>query len=368
MSVDGDARTALAQQLRQLRDSHWPDLRVTQAQLSAAFRVSVPLISSWESTHTIKIPPLQRLEKYAAFFATRRSLSNGTARVLPLSEMTPEEAAEHQRLLDELTRLRKAALRFQAAGETAEAAPAQDAFREGPLHFADREPITIICSQVPENDRLKIPYSSPETPDYIELYKYSDLDSLFELHGHLRAANPRSLVTLRAPEDLRSDDLTTHLVLLGGVDYNQVTASMLARIELPVRQVADWVSEKGPYFEVNEGDDTRRHYPVTGGSGDNLRLLEDVAFFYRGVNPDNVERTLTICNGMYARGVYGAVRALTDERFRSRNAAYLRRRFGTAESYSILTRVRIEGPVVVTPDWTLDSVRLHEWSEPTHGD
>ena len=369
MSVDDDARTGLARRLRELRDSRWPALRVTQAQLSEALGVSVPLISSWESTRKSHIPPLYRLEKYAAFFATRRSLSNGSARVLALSEMTPEEADAHGDLLAELTRLRQTAMRFQSAGDGAEPVPAQGRRQQGPLHFPEGEPITIICSQVPEEDRAKIPYASPKMPDYIELYRYSDLDSLFELHGHLRAVNPDSLVTLRAAEDLRSDDLTTHLVLLGGVDYNQVTASMLARIKLPVRQVADWAREDGVYFEVSSGDDPPdQHHPVVEGSGDSLRLLEDVAFFYRGVNPDNVERTLTICNGMYARGVYGAVRALTDDRFRVRNAAYLRTRFGDAKSYGILTRIRIEGTVVVTPDWTLSAARLHEWSEPTRGD
>ncbi|MEW9547604.1 hypothetical protein [Nonomuraea sp. NPDC050783] len=368
MSGDDSARSALARRLRELRDGHWPDLRVTQAQLRDAFGVSVPLISSWESVHLVKIPPMHRLEKYAAFFATRRSLAGDTARVLPLAELTPDELDEHKRLLAELTRLRQAALRAQLAAEDAGGVPSAAAFLEGPWHFPEGEPITIICSQIPEEQRARIPFAVPSQGDYIELYKYSDLDSLFELWGHVRAANPHSQVTLRATEDLRSDDLTTHVALLGGVDYNEVTASTLARMpELPVRQVPDWEGERGPYFEVAEGSGTRRHHPVTTRSGDDVRLLEDVAFFYRGVNPDNRERTLTICNGMYARGVYGAVRALTDARFRDRNAAYLRERFGQARSYSLLMRVRIEGRVVITPDWTLEAFRLHEWSEPTHG-
>ncbi|MGW5155023.1 helix-turn-helix domain-containing protein [Nonomuraea wenchangensis] len=364
MSGDDSARTALARRLRELRDSHWPDLRVTQAQLSDAFGVSVPLISSWESTTTAKIPPLHRLEKYAVFFATRRSLAGGVARVPSLSELTSDELDEHKKLLAELTRLRQTALRHQVAAEGGDPGRPGDALLAGPWHFPEGEPITIICSQVPEEERARIPFAVPTQGDYIELYKYSDLDSLFELWGHLRAANPHSQVTLRATEDLRSDDLTTHVALLGGVDYNEVTASTLARMsDLPVRQVPDWDGERGPYFEVREGADTHRHHPETVRNGDSVRLLEDVAFFYRGVNPDNHERTLTICNGMYARGVYGAVRALTDARFRDRNAAYLRERFGGAQSYSILMRVRIEGRVVVTPDWTQESFRLHEWSD-----
>jgi len=370
MRGDDSARTGLARRLRALRDRHWPDVRITQAHLCDALGVSVPLISSWESTRTIKIPPVHRLEDYAAFFATRRSIANGVTRLLPLSELTPAERDVQRSLLAELIRLRHAAMRSQVSAETdtEPATPVVDAFREGPWHFPAGEPITIICSQLPEEDRAKIPFLVPSKGDYIELYKYSDLDSLFELWGHVRAANPHSMVTLRATEDLHSDDLTTHVALLGGVDYNEVTASTLARIKLPVRQVPDWDGEKGPYFEVEEGGSTHRHYPVTTGSDDDIRLVEDVAFFYRGVNPHNVERTLTICNGMYARGVYGAVRALTDARFRDRNAAYLRRRFGAAQAYSVLMRVTIEGRIVVTPDWTRDMFRLHEWSEPIHGD
>ncbi|MER5646437.1 helix-turn-helix transcriptional regulator [Streptosporangium sp. NPDC002524] len=369
MRGENSASVALARRLRELRDNRWPDRRITQSQLREALGVSAPLISSWESVHTPRIPPLSRIEGYAAFFATRRSVEEGTARLLPLPDLTPEELDQRTRLLEELTRLRNAALRSQIAVTlSGEKAAQADPFREGPWHFADGRPITIICSQVPEEDRARIPYANPASADYIELYKYSDLDSLFELHGHLRAANPQSLVTIRVTEDLKSDDLTTHLVLLGGVDWNKVTASMLARIKLPVRQVPDWEGEKGPYFEVDEGGDTRRHHPLTRKSDEGVQLLEDVAFFYRGVNPDNVRRTLTICNGMYARGVYGAVRALTDERFRDRNAMFLRTRFGDAKSYSVLTRVRIQGQVVVTPDWNLDTVRLHEWTKPADGD
>ena len=47
-----------------------------------------------------------------------------------------------------------------------------------------------------------------------------------------------------------NDDYTTHLVVLGGVDWNIVTSSVLSRLSLPVRQVTDWAANKMPYFEV----------------------------------------------------------------------------------------------------------------------
>ncbi|TMR95403.1 helix-turn-helix domain-containing protein [Nonomuraea basaltis] len=362
-----DDPQALARRLRELRERHWPDMRITQKQLHRAMGISVSLISSWEATRQLTIPPAHRLDMYAAFFATERSIADNRERLLPLSELTPDERRRYRTLLDELTRLRMAVLRSQPAGPSAQARQPQDAASEDPWHFPDGRPITIICSEVPEDHLDRIPYASPDVLDYIELYKYSDLDSLFDLHGHLREANPGSRVNLCAAGDLRRDDLSTHLVLLGGVDYNKITVSMLRRIELPVRQVADWDGENGAYFEVDESGRARRYYPATRESDGKLELVEDIGFFYRGINPFNVKSTLTICNGMYARGVHGVVRALTDELFRDRNRAYLRERFGTATPYSILTRVSMEGRMALTPDWTLDSYRLHEWPEPIDG-
>ena len=49
----------------------------------------------------------------------------------------------------------------------------------------------------------QIPYTDPDDPDHIELLSYSDLDSLFELHGHIRAANPASNVFLRTAGKMR---------------------------------------------------------------------------------------------------------------------------------------------------------------------
>lgn len=364
--MEGDLPRTLPLRLRGLRENHWPDARITQTYLHEAMGISASLISSWESTRELTIPPTHRLEMYATFFATRRSIDNGVPRVLSLSELTPDELEQRRTLLEELTRLRVTALGSRGTGSAEAARPGHDVPFQDPWHFPDGSPITIICSQVPEEDRAKIPYASPDLPDYIELYKYSDLDSLFELWGRLHAVNRHSTIALRAAEDLRSKDLSTHLVLLGGVDYNRITASMLERIKLPVRQVADWNGESGPYFEVASGDRRRRFHPVIDGSRGE-RLLEDVGLFYRGVNPNNRMRTLTICNGMYARGVYGVVRALTDDEFRERNTDYLRTRFGTARSYSILTRVMMEGRIALTPDWTADEIRLHEWLDRDDG-
>lgn len=223
-----------------------------------------------------------------------------------------------------------------------------------PWHFDDGEPVTIVCAALPPEFTERMPYSNPVDPDYVKLYGLADVDALVELYGHVRALNPASHVEYLSVGHLETRHYTEHLVLLGGIDWNADTRSVLSRLDVPVRQVSDGTSA---YFEVLEGDETVRHHPQLK---DGI-LLEDVAHLYRAPNPYRPIRTLTICNGAYARGVLGAVRALTDARVGG-NIEYLHRRFGESSTFSILMRVMVmESGTALTPDWTAADTILHEW-------
>ena len=371
---DQDPREALARRLRALREAHWPGRKVNQSQLADALSgdgrrsVSVPLVSSWESRTNPKVPPSSRLEDIATFFASPRSFDGPVGHLLSLEEMTVPERAERQRLLEELTRLRSEALAAAGASWPRATIPGSvqgiaQSLSAGPYSFEPGQHITIVCAQLPQGLRERMPYTDALDPDFIELYQYSELDSLMELFGHLRAANPASRVEFRRANRLSSDDYTGHLISLGGVDWNEATTRTLELLQLPVRQVNEWNSPEGAYFEVTEPDDRKiAHRPWLDTSDERQILREDVALFARASSPFNRERLVTICNGMYGRGTYGAVRALTDERFRDRNAEYIRDRFGGSEAFCLLTRVTVENGVTLTPDWTLPDTVLFKWS------
>jgi hypothetical protein len=373
---DQDSRQALAHRLRALREECWPGKKVNQAQLAAALggdgrrSVSVPLISSWESLVNPKVPPASRIEDIATFFATPRSFDGQAGHLLGPDEMTTEEQAERQRLLEELSRLRDDAL--GAPGETWHGMTIPGSLHgiarslsAGPYRYEPGERITVVCGLLPERMRERMPYTDPSDPDFIELYRFSELDALLELFGHLRAANPTSPVGFQAAEQLSRDDYTGHLISLGGVDWNPTTISTLDRLQLPVKQVANWDKKDGAYFEVTEADGRKTaHRPLLEPPDGRPILREDVALFARAVSPFNRKRFVTICNGMYGRGTYGAVRALTDERFRDRNAEYIESKFGGSKAFCILTRVPVEGAETLTPDWTAPGTVLFEWSRP----
>jgi hypothetical protein len=270
-------------------------------------------------------------------------------------------------LRQELTHLRNDAMRAGISGlETVAVKPLSEtekSLSSGPWRYADGNAITIVCARWPARMLAEMPYTDIDDPDYIELLTYSDLDALFELHGHLRAANPGNQVNLRMADKLTSDDYTSHLISLGGVDWNSVTSTTMQRLPLPVRQIADWGTPGEQYFQVEENDEIIKHKPELEENAAQPKgiLRVDVALFARAVSPFNQKRTVTICNGMYGRGTYGVVRALTDARFRDRNSEYLQTRFGDVETYCILTRVPIVNGVTLTPDWTASEYKLFEW-------
>ncbi|HCU49701.1 MAG TPA: hypothetical protein DGG94_07865 [Micromonosporaceae bacterium] len=356
--MTSDDPHALARRLKALRTQSWPGRSITQLQLAVALDASGPLISSWESPNRPKAPPVPRLEAYATFFATERSVTGGAFRLLKLSELTKQEKERREELLRELTNLRNTALEHED-----DLAPSAGSIGGGMWHFPDLRDVTIVPAELPTDLRRKNPYADPFNPDYVELYTYADIDALIELHGHIRAVNPTNQVNFRTASTLTRDDYTTHLVLLGGVDWNVATRDLLYRLELPIRQVGRTDESEVGGFQVGSGEDRRLFSPVLQNTDHGELLLEDVALFYRGPNPFNVKRTVTICNGMFGRGTYGAVRALTDAMFRDRNEAHIRHHFEDLDTFSILMRVPIVNRIVVTPDWTVPGTRLYEWPE-----
>lgn len=337
--------TALAKRLRELRRSGWAGQPVTQLTLSRALEVSVPLISSWEHG---TVPPPDRLDAYALLFA-RHPGAGEKLRVPAVQTLTPAERAAYERLRKELRTLR--------TREASHEAPS-------PLLFPPGEAITIVCSELPERLRSQFGYADAQDPDYVDSYKYADLDALIELLPFIRGLNPTNAVTVGIMPELSTDDLTAHLIALGGVDFNAVTAAALNDLaHVPVEQLERPTEKDAGGFSVGTRHGRKSLQPRLTRSGTGTTLTEDVAHFLRAPNLYNRERTLTFFNGMYSRGSYGVVRALTAPKFHERNAAYIATRFNDVDTYSIVCRVKIVANEVVVPDWTLPEIRLHEWPE-----
>jgi hypothetical protein len=345
----------LAQHLRSLRREHWPDVRVTQASLAQAFGAEADLagvtVSSWESRTSPKLPPRERVEAYARFFAARRSVEQEPYRLLPLDSLTEQERVSYDALAAKLFALHNAA-RKPSASEIITARRS--------WHFRGEGPATLVCAQLPEDKRGE--FAKPADPNYTELHSFADLDALVELHGHIRAENPSMDVFYKAAPNVVPDDLSGHVILLGGIAWNDITKRLSEMTDLPVKQVEDPSLSSGEIFVANIDDNESTFFPKWAGG---QRLIEDVGLLARFPNPLNSSRTLTICNGIHSRGVLGAVRSLTDARLREFNERYIATKFRGAESFVILTRVQVIEGQTMTPDFNISNTVLYQWSQGT---
>jgi len=344
------AALQLAQRLRMLRQGQ---ARLTQDGLAKAFSAEEGLaaatVSSWESSKAPKLPPLHRLDAYARFFATPRS-TEGELRLFQLDELTPDEMRTYEKLRAELNQLRRSASREPAVAEPT---------YNRTWHFQDADLVTFVCAQLPD-DQIG-PFGDPSNPNYTELQTYADIDSLMELHGHIRAENPAATVRFRTPPDVEPDELTGHLILLGGVAWNEITGRLSEMAQLPVRQVTDAGLDSGDIFVADIDGEGRQFWPHWADE-DKKVLAEDVGLFARVLNPLNASRTLTICNGVHSRGVYGAVRSLTDAKLRDGNERFIATNFGDTESFAILMSVKVIKNKAMTPDFNSPDVVLYQWA------
>jgi hypothetical protein len=352
----GDGRGApLAQRLRDLRERTWSDVTLTQAKLakalSAEVNVAPATLASWESRTDPKAPPLARLNAYARFFATRRSLEGGF-HLLALDDFDDDERERFHELEDELLALHSGA---------EEAEPAEEPRRQL-LSFGDQDPIVIICPRAPRTSQG--PLADAEDPNFTRLHRYADIDALIELFGHIRALNPTQPVFYRLASEVQQADLQNHLVLLGGIGWNPMVRRILSQVKkLPIEQVEDERLSTGEVFRVKEdGDhDERIYFPVTEEYDGKTEVVEDLALLARLPNPFNSRRTLTVCNGVHSRGVLGAVLTVTDQTVRPDNERYIAK-WPVEVAFAMLVRVPVVSGQALAPDLQNPEVRVFEWS------
>jgi hypothetical protein len=342
-----DQAVNLARRLRELRESTWPDHDLTQIDLAKALssesRVAAATLSSWESLTNPKTPAASRISAYARFFCTQRSLEGGEPHLIPEGQLTPVEAKRCRELESELLKLANPVERV-----------VQRTFQ------FDAGPVVVICPTTPR--AVQGPLADEHDPNFTKMRQYGDLDALIELYGHLRAENPTLDVFHRLISDVASDDFSSHVILLGGIGWNQVTHRFQRAIsQVPVKQIEADDLKTGEIFSVETADGNRSFYPDYADFGAGKELISDVGYIAHLRNPFKVNRTLTIFNGIHSRGVYGAVRCLTDAKVRAENEKYLAERFPSNE-FAMLLRVPLVANETLSPDLQDPGTRLFEWS------
>ena len=355
-----DDATSLGRRLKELRESRTMTQRAVADALGGERPLSPALISSWEGGKAL--PSQQWLARYARIFERPQG--------------GPGEPVSAEELEAELTALRVAGQQRAARLGQPEPDDGLGSF----WRFPDGWPVRIVGTPMFDRVLAQLAYSNSWHPNYIESLHNADMDATVELFGHIRAANPTSDVRFLTQDDLQRDDLTSHLVLLGGADTSLAGRSSLGwlirRLNLPVSTrlpeggdeeydaefvVATDVNGKPAYrgagaeevyrptFLVDHDDPAESRVLVEGYP----QLEYDLGLLVRQPNPMNLQATVTVCSGIFSRGTYGVVRVSTDARLRDVNEQYLGGRL-TASRFWLLMRVPVfpgpHGAETITPD------------------
>jgi hypothetical protein len=146
-------------------------------------------------------------------------------------------------------------------------------------------------------------------------------------------------VFYKAAPRVVADDLSGHVVIIGGIAWNDMMRRIIDLIRLPVRQRDEPGLSTGDVFFTQDDDGSPRKY-LPQCSQKTGTLMADVGLLVRMPNPLNSNRTLSMCNGIHSRGVLGAVRTLTDARLRESNEQHIARNF-PENQFGILMRVQV---------------------------
>jgi hypothetical protein len=215
-----------------------------------------------------------------------------------------------------------------------------------------------VCAKLPREEEGKL--ADPGNPNYTQLAGFGDLDAMVELHGHVRAENPGMGVFYKPAPDVKADDLSGHVVIIGGIGWNDVMKRLIDLSQLPVRQEEDPTVPTGEIFLTQADQGQRKYLPQW--SEQTGALMVDVGLLVRMPNPLNSNRTITMCNGIHSRGVLGAVRTLTDARLRESNEQYIARNF-PENQFGILMRVQVIEGETLTPDLSTEGTVLYQWPD-----
>lgn len=339
---------SLADRLRALREREYG--RFTQEQLASAVGSKNSTVSSWEKPGPDRLPPPKRLAAYARLFCTRKSFASGNPRLLRDEELTEQERQREAELYDELLALREQAQSAEQAQPQDAAAPAGEE-SSSIWRFPDGAAVTIVCADAYEQP----PYAKPDHLNYTRFARYADLDALIAVYGQIKADNPKSDVRIMPIEEFEAEDTERHVVIIGGkAADNPATSLLCSKLLLPRAEQKEY--KKGhKTWDSHIFRFDRENRPFEASFDEN-NLIRDVGVFARGIHPVGQDLTVTVCNGITSRGVYGAALCFIDSegnpkesQRKLRNEQYVEEHLGGVSTYCIFMNIAVLKGKAVPP-------------------
>lgn len=220
--------------------------------------------------------------------------------------------------------------------------------------------VTVVCSEL-ENATER---QHVEPREFIYNLKYGDVDAYFEVIVTLLRLFPRiklRILSAGEAENVRIDT-TDHLVLIGGPDYNSITARVLEKQMTRYYYKSPYVKERSSRYP----DEIVIHDAVKRTDFCELTDEKDYGYFERIRNPNNPRTNIILIGGCHTVGVTGAVKAFSmagSERGEIptivlENAKIVAKSAASEASFSVLLRVDRIGQTINVPIVKIEDIAI----------
>lgn len=208
--------------------------------------------------------------------------------------------------------------------------------------------ITIVCPELPPNYQPK--YARTGSPEFLYLARFGDLDALVEVLTLLPKLFPDAEAKYVTSKEVQRKDRQGNLIVVGGPDFNDLTADLLESQSLPFEY-----REKGKdtvIYEVASG----REFPLIRKKG---RVCQDYGVFARFPNPLNKRNTVIMIGGLQTFGVLGAVQAFGMNAAGRKNVKRVMKRCSGSLRFVTLIPVEVSGGQPSRSD--IDTSAFHQY-------
>jgi len=211
--------------------------------------------------------------------------------------------------------------------------------------------VIVICSELDDAEQRQ----NVEPKEFIYNLKYGDVDAYFEVVITLLRLFPDiklSILSSGEAENTRID-MARHIILIGGPDYNAITARILEK------NITSY-NYKKPYVHVESGynlDEIALHDQIKDKEYYECTDEKDYGYFERIRNPNNPDNKIILIGGCHTIGVTGAIKAFS--MFDSeqgeipdivlKNAKIVAKKISKQLEFSVLVKVERVGQTVNRP-------------------
>lgn|GEM_PF-1686840 len=215
----------------------------------------------------------------------------------------------------------------------------------------DGDYVNIVCSELDNPEERQ----TEEPREFIYTLKYGDIDAYFEVIVTLFYLYPNIKLRMLSAGEAESTriDMSQHLILIGGPDYNFLTAKILEK------QIAQYnYSSLGKETALYNKQNKKNYYEDTD--------QRDYGYLERIENPDNPKKHIILVGGCHTIGVTGAAKAFSiagyeQEKISSvvlENAKKVAKKISNKQQFSVLVNVERTGQTISVPIVSIENVLI----------